>query len=200
MHLRRTTTALALAVAVALPVVAAPSASASVTGSVTFHCTTTLGWPASFATGGSCHGNVPSGGGSAVALTGIDEAGAPYAVTGPGNFRADFESYSAICVANEPPIVGFFTGEAHVFNVPAVHNGVVTTADVSFRFEWTVVGAAGAATVTDWFIDFANGGSAVGTTGAGPLVFAPILTAANTCPGPGGALRATFTGEIAAVM
>ncbi|HYO61240.1 MAG TPA: hypothetical protein VEU29_05025 [Actinomycetota bacterium] len=195
MHLKRTTCALALAVAVALPLVAAPPASATVTGNVTFRCSMVIQWPMTFGHG-ACQDSLAGG---VVSVAGTDTDDRPYSVHGVGGFSTTFD-YTVVCLATEPGLAAIFQGRGTVHNVAATHDGVVTTADVSFDYQWVVGAVAGPVVVTGWTVTFRNGAVATGTTGAGAATFVPLAGAANTCPAPGGVMQAHVTGNVSAVL
>lgn len=186
-----------VALTLVLPIATPSPAAASVSGSVTFHCTAKLqAWP-TFGGSGVCE-NGPSPAAGYVNLGGTDNWGSTYAVQGLGRLHAEF-NYQEGCIANEPPLLGTAEGVATVEDVPAVDRGVVTTADVHARFVWTRVGANAQIQITSWTIDFAHGGTAVGSIGAGHATFAPILQPHHFCPA-GGPLQALVQGEVTAAV
>jgi hypothetical protein len=196
MRRKRLTLLAALVGGLVVPVVAAPSASASVSGSITFHCTARLPeWPSPGANG-TC-GNDATPAVAYAALSGTDDEGNPYVVQGNGSFSAAFD-YTAHCVVGGPPVLGQAQGVALVTGVPAFHRGQLTTASVHAVFTWNRVGADAIILVSDWTITFGNGGTADGTTGIGDAAFVPLASLNNSCP-VGGPLKALVQGDVDAV-
>ena len=188
-------TVLALTV-LALLAAAAPAA-ASVSGSVSFHCTAKLPAYPTPEGYGICEGDTTP----AVAdvnLSGLDTSSVPYAVAGQGAFGAAF-TYTQACIANEPPLVGTARGTATVVDAPAVYGGTPTRADVEAQFRWSRVGIQATVVVTGWQIRFSNGRTATGTNGAGEAVFIPVSGTNHLCPGTGETVKALVLGEVTAV-
>lgn len=189
--------ALATVVATGIAIAVPAPASATVSGSVSFHCTARLpGWPSPAGSGHCANGTTPAAG--YVTLSGLDGGGGPYVVQGPGAFHAEF-TYSAACVASEPPLVGTAEGVATVEDVPAVHRRLLTTADVHVQFTWTRLGANAMIAATGWLIEFGHGGTASGSLGAGHATFVPVLQPSHFCP-IGGPLEALVQGEVTALL
>ncbi len=184
-----------IAATLAVVAILSPSPAAAATGSITFHCTAHLpAWPTAAGWGECNDGTTPAFG--FVNLAGADSGA--WAVQGVGAFHAEFD-YQAACIANEPPLAGTAHGVATVEDVPAVHRGVVTTADVHANFDWTRVGADAVIVVTAWSIEFFHGGTAGGSTGAGTATFVPRIEPDNFCP-VGGPLEALVQGEVTAAV
>ncbi len=195
--MRTRRTALVAVVAAVAPVAVPAPAAANATGSVAFHCTAHLpSWPTTAGWGECSNGTTPALG--YVTLSGLDGGNAPYAVQGPGAFHAEFNYFSA-CIANEPPLLSTASGVATVEDVPAVHRGLFTTADVHADFQWTRIGTSAVILVTRWSIEFFHGGTAGGSTGAGTATFVPRIELDNFCP-VGGPLEALVQGEVTAAV
>lgn len=195
MRTRCIVAAVTAAAAVAVPV----PASAAVTGSVTFNCTATLddGWPTAAGSGYCDEGSSnPQGDGPAFAVVeagGLDDWGSPFIVHGFAPLRAEF-TYQEACVVNEPPLAGTASGTARIEGLPAVHNGVASSATLVASFQWTRFGATAALTITSFQFTFLNNRTATGSAGEGQATFVPRLDSSHTCP-VGGWMEALVTGE-----
>jgi hypothetical protein len=140
---------------------AAPAAASAGGGALVFTCNATLpSWPSDNGTGGRCDNLASAGAGV------HDGSAATF-----NSLNANVTSYSEPCVAGEPPLVGFASGNATA--------GGANT--VTFNFDWTRVGLAAVVTGTVTSVD----GSSHGGTALAAAAFAP-LPPLGTC-GPNGA-------------
>ena len=181
--------ALVAAVVAVVPFTTGGTASAAGGGALAFECNAQLpNFPTS-AGHGSCKGTAETTAGPLVGVIGTT----PFAVTGPGNFYAEFD-YQEPCVANEPPLAGTANGYADITGLDAVYGGATTTASAHITFNWTRGGASAAIVVTSGTLTISGGGTVTLVGGAATAAFAPLLGEDNVCP-VGGPLQAVVAGS-----
>lgn len=151
---------------------------ATISGSLQAHCE--VGFPAFPGVNhATCDdGTLPAT--SAASLSGTDDQGNPYVVSGTGTFAASFD-YAAFCTAaGPPPSIWAAHGQFQAGRLFSTNGTATLTAD----FDLTVIGTAGMVQTTHSTISFANGGTATGVMGdAGPVTFTPVYSTGNACPG-----------------
>lgn len=167
---------------------AAPSPAAAATaGGIVFECTALMGsWPGSGS--GTCNGDAE------VSMSGTDSEGDAFLVEGTGKFYSDFD-YNARCVLNGfPPLQWVAAGVITIENVNAFAGGQLGPADLDLEFVTNVTGGFMVITVAQGTLHL-PGGRTVSFQARGTGTFAPVLTAANTCP-RGGVVAAFVEGQI----
>lgn len=175
--------------AMAISLVAAPIAPAragTVTSDVAFVCTTEMLFPGSSM---GCWGNAIGG------ASGLTDSGTRYEIAGTGPALSNsfyMEAHTNdFCLRTEPSLLGEAWGTAR-FDITIGLPGTIST-----DFYWIRLGAALVLATSNTRAESTAGtATATAPAGTGVAIFAPLLTAANTCPA-GGFLRATVAGTLA---
>ena len=154
---------IALLVAPALP------AAASVTGSM--HATCRTHFPIYPGTGTAYCNSIVTPNAQAN-YAGLDDNGAPYFLTGPGDFTATF-SYSAFCTTSAPPLTWTASGSFAVTGLTGTHSAATASAS----FQLTVIGSEGVLISAPTTIVWAGGSATSAGGDEGTVQFVPIVNA-----------------------